>query len=312
LSKKQKSAVPERVPTKRQLSKWQREEKIRRIVIIGAAVFLAGILSWVGYKSYEDYRAKTAAWREVVIKVNNTSFTMEYFVNMLDLYTTGVESDVLSYSGDSVAGMVGEWIIQSELIRQGAENLGIQVTSREIDAGLKERGWPNDKVYKDIVAANLSQERLQDYFAPRSPVEQAHVQVVLVESESKATEFAAKVKAGGNFTALALNYSSNSSVEGDLGWLPRELMPNSLIADVAFNLTIGEMSEPIYDETAGGYWVVAVVDRGERELDQETKTKLIEKRLSDWLEAQRKSNTIENLLTAEKRSWAVNKVLQRR
>jgi parvulin-like peptidyl-prolyl isomerase len=87
---------------------------------------------------------------------------------------------------------------------------------------------------------------------------------MLVESEDVATELIAEIGAGGNFTALAEEFSCNSSVEGDLGWLPEELMPNTLIADAAFNLTPGEISQPIYDASATksfGYWLIEVTDK---------------------------------------------------
>ena len=247
----------------------------------------------MGYESYADYRASTAAWREVVIKVNDVPFTMEYFVEMLDIYTKDMDSELVTQWAEYIGGMVADEVIKAELIKQGAKNLGIEVTSGEIDVGLTGYGWPNERVYRDIVCAALLQEKLEEYFGSNltDTMEQAHVQVMLVESEEVADEVMTKVEAGGNFTALAEEYSCNSTVKGDLGWLPRELMPNTLIADVAFNLTPGEISQPIYDETAvtnnsttGGYWLVKVIDRGERELDEETRGELIDKRLNDWLE----------------------------
>jgi len=87
---------------------------------------------------------------------------------------------------------------------------------------------------------------------------------MLVESQEVATELIGEIKAGGNFTALAEEFSCNSSIKGDLGWLPEELMPNTLIANAAFNLTVGELSQPIYDETATkdvGYWLIEVTDK---------------------------------------------------
>jgi len=412
LAKKQKKVIPERAPTKRQLSKWQREEKIRRIVIIAAVVFLAGILSWVGYGYYQDY--KSDPLRQVVIRVNGVSFTMEYFVNMLDAYTQSINSTTVSYMADYIADAVADEVIQAELLRQGAKNLGIEVTAKEIAAKLKEYELPDNEAYRDIITAALLPEKLKEYFGSNltDTMEQAHVQVMLVESEEVADEVIAKVGAGGNFTALAEDFSCNSSFEGDLGWLPEELMPNALIANAAFNGTVGEMSQPIYDNTAtrsigywlievteqrdneikaraillgskaeaervkaqlvsgnfsslareysqheskdeggelgwlkqgsmnstafdqvafnitlnevsepvkdesvqttGGYWLVKVVDRGEHELDEETRGELINKRLSDWLEEWKKNSTIENMLTSEKKSWAVSKVLEGR
>ncbi|GAH60726.1 unnamed protein product, partial [marine sediment metagenome] len=107
------------------------------------------------------------------------------------------------------------------------------------------------------------QEKLGEYFDPglNATMEQAHVQVVFVESEEVADEVTASVESGGNFTALAGEFSRNSTVEGDLGWLPRELMPTTLIANIAFNLTPGETIHRIHDTTATkniGYWLIKV------------------------------------------------------
>ena len=264
MAKKQKKATSERVPTKHQLSKWQRQMKIRRIVIIAAVVFLVGISSWVGYGYYKDY--KSDPWREVVIEVNGVNFNMEYYVKMLDAYTQGMNSTVVSYMADYIADAVADEIVKAELLKQGAKNLGIEVTTEEIDAGLTEREWPNDRIYRDIISTMLLQEKLEKHFGSQLPdtMEQAYVQVMFVESQEVATELIAEIEAGGNFTALAEEFSCNSSIEGDLGWLPTELMPNTLIANAAFNLTLGEISQPICDETATkdvGYWLIEVTDK---------------------------------------------------
>jgi len=420
--------------------------KIRRIVIIAAVVFLAGILSWVGYGLYQDYKSNPS--REVAIEVNGVPFSVEYYVKMLDIYvdnyinftvntyldfymqaynatreetiqllTFNAISD-LSQNTDNIAdmitGQVADDIINVELLRQGAKNLDIEVTSEEIDAKLAELEWPNERVYQDIIRSALLQEKLGEYFGSglNATMEQAHVQAMLVESEEVADELLTEIEAGGNFTALAEEFSCNSSVKGDLGWLPRELMPNTLIADAAFNLTPGEISQPIYDETAiknigywlievtdkqddqinaramlldseaeaewikaelvsgnfsalaleysqheskteggelgwlkkgdmgseafddvafvlargeisepvkdesvqttGGYWLVNVVDRGDHELEENVKEALINKRYNDWRKDWTEESTIETYLDADKKAWAINKVLEGR
>jgi parvulin-like peptidyl-prolyl isomerase len=411
LAKKQKKATPKRAPTKHQLSKWQRQTKIRRIVTIAAAVFLAGILSWVGYEYYEDY--KSDPMREVVIEVNGVPFTMEYYIKMLDAYTGSMNYTEMNYYGDYMANMVAGEIINAELLRQGVENLGIEVTAEEIDARLKENELPDDETYRDIISGVLSREELEEYFGSglNATMEQAHVQVMLVESEEVADEVITEVEAGGNFTVLAGEFSCNSSVEGDLGWLPEELIPTTLIADaafnftpgeiktiydetaikgvgywlievtdrqggnitaramllgseaeaeqvkaelvsknfsslakeysqhgskdeggelgwleqwdmgsvafdqVAFNITANEVSEPVKDEsvrTTGGYWLVKVIDRGMRQLEEEVREKLRDKHLNDWFDEWKEDSTIEDRLDEEKKSWAVDRVLEGR
>jgi len=232
-------------------------------VIIAAVVFLAGILSWVGYEYYKDY--KSDPLREVVIEVNGVPFTMEYYVKMIDAYAKmyGMNYTMISYYGDYLADMAADDTINAELLRQGAKNLDIEVTSEEIDAKLAELEWPNERVYQDIISSALLQEKIREYLGSQLPdtMEQAHVQVMLVESEKVADEVITKVEAGGNFTALAEEFSCNSTIEGDLGWLPEELMPHTLIANAAFNLTPGETIHRIHDTTAIkniGYWLIEV------------------------------------------------------
>jgi len=335
---------------------------------------------------------------------------------MLDAYTTGVNSSMLSYYGDYFAGMVTDTIINAESLRQAArEDLDIEVTANEISAELKERGLPDDKVYRDLISATLLEGKVGEHFAPglNATMGQAHVQVMLVESQEVADDVMARIEADGNFTALAEEFSCNSSVERDLGWLPRELMPNTSIANVAFNLTPGDVSQPIYDATAtknigywlievtdaqnetinalvmlltseakaeqvkaelaaggnfsalagnysqhesktkggkldglkrgvmkstafdkvafnitlnqvsepvkdesvqttGGYWIVKVIDRGDRQLDEQLREELKDKRYNDWLEAWKKNSTIENRLDEDKMAWAIDEVFKRR
>jgi parvulin-like peptidyl-prolyl isomerase len=269
LAKKQKQATPEQVPTKRQLSKWQRQMRIRRIVIITAVVFLAALVSWVGYGYYKGYKSNPL--RQVVIEVNGVHFTMEYFVNTLAAYANvwGMNSTTFNVYGSYLADMVATDIIDGELANQGAKSLGITVTTAEIDAALQQYGLPNDSTHQDIVRASLVQEKVKAYLSANLPatMEQADVEVMLVESEEVANEVITIVEAGGNstnLTTLADGFSCNSSIEGDLGWLPQELMPNTLIANAAFNLSPDSISQPIYDATAikdVGYWLIKVTGK---------------------------------------------------
>ena len=414
MAKKQKQTAPEQTPTKHQLSKWQRQMKIRRIVIIAAVVFLVGISSWIGYGFYKDH--KNDPLRQVVIEVNDVSFNMEYFVDMLDVYTTGVNSSMLYYFGDYYAGMAADTIIHAESLRQAAkEEMGIEVTADEISAELEKRGLPDDKVYRDLMSATLLEEKVGERFDPgvNATMEQAHVLVMLLESQEVVDDVMARIEAGGNFTALAEEFSCNSSIARDLGPLPKELMPNTSIANAAFNITPGDTSQPIYDgnatknvgywlievtgaqnetinaqvmllgneteaeqiraeligggnfsalagnysqhaskttggkldglkrgnmgsttfdqvafnmtlnqvsepvedesvQTAGGYWIVKVIDRGDRQLDEQLREELKGKRYNDWLEAWKKNNTIENRLDEDKNAWAIDEVFKRR
>ena len=407
MSKKQKEAEPKLAPSKRQLSKWERERKIRRIIIIAAAIFLSGIIGYAGYGYYESH---VKPLHEVVIEVNEASFTMDYFIETLDAYTKEADPSQLSYMSQIVANQ----IVQDELVRQGAHSLGVEVTDEEIDDKIGEQGLPDEEAYREIMSAGLLREKLQEYFVSQLPdtMEQAHIQLMLVESQRVAYDVIARIESGNDFAALIDEFSCNPQAEGDIGWLPRELISNPLVGDAAFELESGEIqaihdesagknmgywlievtekdeeqgvkakamllgsrqeadevraqltsdnfaeladkysqyageedkgelgwvkqgdmnsvafdavafsldlnviSEPVKDitvQTKGGYWIVQVIEKANRELSADTREGLAMKRSEDWFNGQRDNSTIKSYLDQEKADWALEKVLERR
>ena len=103
--------------------------------------------------------------------------------------------------------------------------------------------------------------------------------VMLLPSKAQAEQVKAQLAAGGNFSALAGNYSQHASKTngGKLDGLKRGNMTSTAFDAVAFNITLNTVSEPVRDtsvQTTGGYWLVMVIDRGERVLEEQTKAEL--------------------------------------
>ena len=111
----------------------------------------------MGYVGYGYYNDRIKPLHQTVIEVNDTAFTMGYYVKMLEAYAKGAESQQVYYLTDIVASQIA----QDELVRQGADSLGIKITAQEIDAKIEENKLPNKEVYRDIVAAGLLREELQ-------------------------------------------------------------------------------------------------------------------------------------------------------
>ena len=92
-------------------------------------------------------------------------------------------------------------------------------------------------------------------------------------------------------------------------------MGSTAFDQVAFNITLNQISEPVKDEsvqTSAGYWIVKVIDRADRELDEQTREELKGKRYVDWLEEWKTNSTIENHLDEDKNAWAIDEVFKRR
>mgnify|MGYP001105684458 CR=1 FL=1 len=169
-------------------------------------------------------------------------------------------------------------------------------------------------IYDDSVTKNLSYWLIK--VTERDEEKGIYAHAMLLGSEEEARKVKAELNVGGNFTQLAEQYSQDRSKDdgGDLGWLKEGDIHSEAFDEAAFTLELNEVSEPVRDmrQTQGVYWVLEVLDKGERELSDEVKQSLKNRDFSDWLLAQREINTIDNRLDGEKVSWAIQQVLARR
>ncbi len=89
---------------------------------------------------------------------------------------------------------------------------------------------------------------------------------ILVEEESMAEDVLAKLKAGGDWIQLTLDYSidtANNTTGGDLGWFIKGTMVPEF-EDAAWALDINEISEPV--KTQFGWHIIQLLGREQREL----------------------------------------------
>lgn len=272
MAKKHIKAEQKRPPTRRQLSKWQRQQRIQRIIAIVGALFFVLIIGYIGYGYYDE---QFKPLNQPVMKIDGAVFNMDYYIKLLELYTQGQDTTEIPATADNLI----EVIEYGEIIRRSSSDLGFAVSEEEVNSELKNSGLPNDKVYRDTMSSMLLASRLlQNYFDPKVPTEceQVKVKALFVESEEIAEIVADKLSAGDDFSSLAKEYSLESITKdksGDLGWLPKDYtyvflgdLADSLLKDIAFNLEPGMLSEPTYDGsvTKGiGYWLVEVIEKDE-------------------------------------------------
>jgi len=264
---KKKVGKPKREVTKRQLSHWQQQKKRQRI-IRGLGIFIvATILVIMGVGWYIGYYQPL---HQIVVRVNNTEFNMDYYIKMLKFYGKGQPVNYMYALADEVVVVIG----RNELVRKGALKLGIVVSDKAVDEELKSHDLPFNDVHRDIIRTQMVISKLLDkHFEQTVPVlaEQRHIMAVFLESESQATEVRARVETGEDFAELAGELSLDSfskDKEGDLGWHPEDvladLLATSILGEHAFVSEVGVLSQPIYDETktkSVGYWLVKILDR---------------------------------------------------
>ena len=256
---------PRREFTKRQLSHWQRQKKRQRIIAISGLSVIAAVIILVGAGWYiSQYKPL----HETVIRVNDTEFSMDYYVKTLKFYGEG-QSIYYMYSLADEAVRVIE---QNELVRQEAMRLGISVSNDAVDEQLESRDPPLSRDYRDLVRAEMLITKLRDeHFEQEVPAfgEQRHIMAMFLESESQAQEVRARLEAGEDFTELADELSLDGlSEKGDLGWQSKDvltiLLGTPILSEHAFSAEVGALSQPIYDEDKVkgiGYWLIEVLER---------------------------------------------------
>ena len=185
---------PKREVTKRQLSHWQQQKKRQRI-ILGIGIFI--IVAVLGIIGTGWYIKLYQPLHQTAIKVNDTEFNMSYFVKALKFF---------QYPVDTVVTIIE----RNELIRQGADKLGISVSDDTVDTELKSHNPPFNDAHSDEVRTKLLVDKLRDeYFDQKVPVfaEQRHIMAMFLESGSQANEVRTRLDAGENFAELASELS---------------------------------------------------------------------------------------------------------
>lgn len=148
------------------------------------------------------------------------------------------------------------------------------------DSYIAQQGY-NEESYKKFLKLNLLQEEAlidgveatdeeiqAKYDAMKSEVNARHI---LVADEATAKEVKQKLDDGGDFAALAGEYSTEPGAAesgGDLGWFGKGAMVPEF-EEAAFSLEPGTISEPV--KTDFGYHIIEVVEKREIEESFEDK-----------------------------------------
>ena len=281
MAKKKNIGKQPREFTRRQLAGWQLQKRRQRIIFIVGVSIIAAVLVIIGVGWYAGlYRPQ----HQTAIMVNDTKFTMKYYVDMLKFRGEGQSPEYIQFLTDDIVRSIE----QGELIRQEALKLGISASDDEIKKRLKNFEIPVNNATRDLAGSQILLEKLQDdYFNSQVPAsaEQAHIMAMLLEGESQALDVRTRLESGEDFAELAGDLSLNlltKTNEGDLDWHPKsiltDLMGTSIPAEYAFGAEAGALSQPLPDEEATkgvGYWLVKVLSREEEKDAAQVQTILL-------------------------------------
>jgi hypothetical protein len=272
LAKKNKKIErPKHKPTKRQLSRWQKQKRRQRIIIgVGATVILVALgLVLAGVN--DCYVTENKPLREPAIEVNGVVFDMGYYIDFLR-YQTGEYYYFVEYFADVVI----QSIQYNELVKQESMELGFTVSDEEVKDVIDSGELTNNQVVRDITRAQLLSEKMKEgYFDPQIPVsaDQRHVMAMFLESQSQAEEVRQRLLDGEDFGEIAAELSLEAYTKqesGDLDWKPEgvinTLLNTNILEDFIFGYQIDTLSLPIEDSEKTkelGYWLAMVLEKDE-------------------------------------------------
>ena len=196
---------------------------------------------------------------EVVAKVGDRTILLEDIDNILN---RGGFRFVSADAELQARRDLLDTLINQELLIIGAyeSNLENQEEVLRVVEGEKIK-FLLDVLYEEKILAKAtpSEAEIKDYYVRSG--EEIRASHILVDSEATALEVLDKLKNGGVFEELAVEYSIDPSVkrnQGDLGWITWGLMEDNF-QDAAFRMKPGEISAPV--KTGYGYHIIKLFDR---------------------------------------------------
>lgn len=198
---------------------------------------------------------------------------------MIDTLTATMPEDQLAQmeASGQLDSMVDN-LVTGELLYREALNRGLQddpevqqflaMSAREALARKVLEDVSEEAVTDEAVAAAYEEKKVQ--FA--RPM--VHARHILVADAATAEQVKAELEAGGDFAALAAQYSTDPGSKdsgGDLGWFEKRRMV-APFGEAAFNAEVGTLVGPI--ETNFGYHLIEVLDRREHTPLEEVRPQL--------------------------------------
>jgi len=335
---KKSHVTPVKQPTQRQISRWQKERKRQRFIFL---IGLSVIVLIVGVLGYGYFTSQLAPRWQTAIQVNNTKFNTQYYVNYLRAILGNRANDASAIGGITPT-LVGE-IQDIELIKQSARDFDISVSEEDINQYIRDslvKPDEKDKIteteiqdrtnkfisnlpfslafFKEVVSNDIFRTKFREKIESKVPTEaeQVKLSAIRLEDDVTATEVRTKLDGGGDFSALAKEYSKDENSKdkgGDIGWVSRGVFPE--LDEAAFSLPVGNTSQPI--ATPGGYFIIMVTEKkASSPISDEALATLKSRAFTKWIDEARKNNKLENYLVDKTTgnvepkilSWIVNQL----
>jgi len=293
MAKKDKAIAKQHV-TKRRLARWEREKRRRRIYTSAGILIIAIVAIVISYGFYTTEISMASEW---VTTVGGTRFAGTDYADALHLCQLGFYGNASDPKEAPISLME-----RDELVKLGTASMGITANDSEVTAAINSSIRGNqtltdeefqqayqqflgnmelsDAQFRQVMENALLQQKLYERLMEGVPnvgdnVNQVYLEA-LVANESQLSDALARVDSGEHLADLKANYTYT-----EIGWVPQGVLAIE-IENVAFNLSIGKVSDPILIGNAS-YYLLEVTATGERAIDQAMLDQLEYNLLPRWL-----------------------------
>ena len=230
------------------------KKKLVGFVITAVAVVVVAVASFVSFKVYN---ANAGADKGVAAKVNGETI---YINDLKQSYADHPQiKDKVPFEEFYTKTL--DVFVNSKLVYQAAKTAKIEETpefQRQLVIAKEDlaRKLYLEKLVDEKVTDEEIKKLYDEYTSKFESQKEVSAKHILVETEDKAKEVINKLNKGGNFVALAKEYSKDQAV--DLGYFTSDMMVPEF-SKAAFSMNNGEYSKtPV--KTTFGYHVILVED----------------------------------------------------
>ena len=243
----------------------------------------------------------------MALLINGEGISKDEFEAELSRFQTAQTELGNTVSIELARQQVLDEFIDLVLLKQGAEAAGFNVDDAmlqdRIDNLIEQIGgietltlWEQEHGYTDeslrvSLRKQIGAAWMRDNIISLVPsiAEQVHVQQILAYNQGAAQEAWDQLNSGADFATLASNF--DPITKGELGWFPRNYLPDIQIEEAAFALQPGQYSQVI--ETIAGYSILMIIEReADHLLSPDALMTLQIHAIQQWLEDQRQSSNI--------------------
>lgn len=172
---------------------------------------------------------------------------------------------------------------------------GYQKLSKDTMDNLKTQYGITQADLRYVIEASLYRRKVQDAIVGNLPKQQDQVWIrhILTKNGQTASEAESQLNSGSDWFAVSNQYTTdmtNKPKGGDLGWLAKDQLEQS-VANVAFSMKVGEISQPI--STTTGTQIIQLLGHEERPLTESEYTNLQATQFQDWLQKQKDAANVQ-------------------